>query len=148
MLRDILAREGIERIDAVGVPFDPTIHDAVGRIAPTPPPRPAAKKKASAGKPVAAPGAQGPGSPTVAESGEAEAGGEAEAKAEAEKLAEAEAKAEAEKLAEARAEAEAKAAAAAAAAESSGVPTVAQVMRAGYRLKSKVLRPAMVIVGG
>ena len=27
-------------------------------------------------------------------------------------------------------------------------PTVAQVMRAGYRLKSKVLRPAMVLVGG
>ena len=61
LLRDILAREGIQRIDAVGVPFDPTIHDAVGRIAPTPPPRPAAKKRASAGKPVAAPGAQGPG---------------------------------------------------------------------------------------
>jgi molecular chaperone GrpE (heat shock protein) len=27
-------------------------------------------------------------------------------------------------------------------------PTVVQVMRAGYRLKSKVLRPAMVFVGG
>jgi molecular chaperone GrpE (heat shock protein) len=131
LLRDILAREGIQRIDAVGVPFDPTIHDAVGRIAPTPPPRPAAKKRASASKPVAAPGAQGPGGPT-----------EADEKAAALARAEAEAKAEA----DARAEAEAKAAAAAA--ESSGVPTVAQVMRAGYRLKSKVLRPAMVIVGG
>jgi molecular chaperone GrpE len=34
-----------------------------------------------------------------------------------------------------------------AAAHSDG-PTVVQVMRAGYRLKSKVLRPAMVFVGG
>jgi molecular chaperone GrpE len=28
LLRDILQREGLERIDSVGVPFDPTIHDA------------------------------------------------------------------------------------------------------------------------
>jgi molecular chaperone GrpE len=28
LLRDTLAREGLERIDSVGVPFDPTIHDA------------------------------------------------------------------------------------------------------------------------
>ncbi len=32
LLRDILAREGVEKIDAVGVPFDPTIHDAVGHV--------------------------------------------------------------------------------------------------------------------
>ena len=38
LLRDILAREGVERIDAVGVPFDPTIHDAVGRLPSEPPP--------------------------------------------------------------------------------------------------------------
>ena len=30
LLRDILAREGVERIDALGLPFDPTVHDAVG----------------------------------------------------------------------------------------------------------------------
>ena len=59
LLRDILAREGVERIDALGLPFDPTVHDAVG----------------------------GDG------------------------------------------------------------PIVADVMRAGYRLKSKVLRPAMVVLG-
>jgi molecular chaperone GrpE len=29
LLLDTLAREGLERIDAVGVPFDPQIHDAV-----------------------------------------------------------------------------------------------------------------------
>jgi molecular chaperone GrpE len=28
LLRDTLQREGLERIDSVGVPFDPTIHDA------------------------------------------------------------------------------------------------------------------------
>jgi molecular chaperone GrpE len=28
-LMDILGREGLERIDQAGVPFDPTIHDAV-----------------------------------------------------------------------------------------------------------------------
>jgi len=29
LLRDTLAKEGLERIDAVGVAFDPTVHDAV-----------------------------------------------------------------------------------------------------------------------
>lgn len=29
LLRDILAKEGLERIDGIDVPFDPTIHDAV-----------------------------------------------------------------------------------------------------------------------
>ena len=29
LLRETLSREGLERIDAVGVPFDPTVHDAV-----------------------------------------------------------------------------------------------------------------------
>jgi len=67
LLRDILAREGVERIDAAGVPFDPTVHDAVGSLPVEPSP---------------------------------------------------------------------------------DGQTVAEVMRAGYRLKSKVLRPAMVIVGG
>jgi molecular chaperone GrpE len=35
MLLDILAKEGLERVDAAGVPFDPTIHDAVAH-APAP----------------------------------------------------------------------------------------------------------------
>ena len=38
LIRDILAREGIERIDSVGVEFDPTVHDAVGQLPAEPPP--------------------------------------------------------------------------------------------------------------
>jgi molecular chaperone GrpE len=32
LLRDTLAKEGLERIDEVGVPFDPTMHDAVDHV--------------------------------------------------------------------------------------------------------------------
>jgi molecular chaperone GrpE len=32
LLRDTLAKEGLERIDAIGVPFDPTMHDAVAHV--------------------------------------------------------------------------------------------------------------------
>jgi molecular chaperone GrpE len=31
MLMDVLAKEGLERIDQSGVPFDPSVHDAVAR---------------------------------------------------------------------------------------------------------------------
>ena len=48
LLRDTLAREGIERIDAVGVPFDPTVHDAVGTF-PAEPPAPASTRAPSHG---------------------------------------------------------------------------------------------------
>ncbi len=34
LLRDTLARQGLERIDAVGVEFDPTVHDAVAHEEP------------------------------------------------------------------------------------------------------------------
>ncbi|HVB05716.1 MAG TPA: nucleotide exchange factor GrpE [Acidimicrobiales bacterium] len=30
--RDVLAKEGLERIDEAGVPFDPTVHDAVAHL--------------------------------------------------------------------------------------------------------------------
>ena len=93
LLRDILAREGVERIDAVGVPFDPTIHDAVGTLPSEPPPAAPVEHATSRGDTVK------PAKPVKA------------------------------------------------AAHDDG-PTVVQVMRAGYRLKSKVLRPAMVFVGG
>ena len=96
LLRDILAREGIEKIDAVNVPFDPTIHDAVGTLPVDPP---AAVVATDA--------------PSRTETG---------------------------KLAKTPK-------AAKAAAHGDG-PNVVQVMRAGYRLKSKVIRPAMVFVGG
>jgi len=88
LLRDVLAREGLERIDAVGVPFDPTVHDAVGHV----PADTAGDEEAGTG-----------GEPPEHLSGGARAQGEG--------------------------------------------PKVAQVMRAGYRMKSKVLRPAMVLVG-
>ena len=99
LLRDILAREGVERIDAVGVPFDPTIHDAVGVLPSQPPPAAPVEHATSRDDTVK------PVKP-------------------------------------------AKAAKAAKAAAHDDGPTVVQVMRAGYRLKSKVLRPAMVFVGG
>ena len=99
LLRDILGREGIERIDAVGVAFDPTIHDAVGQV---------------------------PAEPTAAAD-----------------LAHAPSRGDTAKPAK-----PAKATKAAKAAAQGGGPTVAMVMRAGYRMKSKVLRPAMVLVGG
>ncbi|MGO9854582.1 MAG: nucleotide exchange factor GrpE [Acidimicrobiales bacterium] len=31
MVMDILAKEGLERVDRAGVPFDPSVHDAVAR---------------------------------------------------------------------------------------------------------------------
>jgi molecular chaperone GrpE len=33
LLLDTLAKEGLERIDAVGVAFDPQVHDAVAHVA-------------------------------------------------------------------------------------------------------------------
>jgi len=124
LLRGILSREGIERIDAVGVPFDPTIHDAVGHLPP---------KEA-----VAEPG---PGGPTLGETalaGEAAEPGTTESDEET-------------PPGEAGPGETGEAVGPDKSAELPGslaVPTVAQVMRAGYRLKSKVLRPAMVLVGG
>ncbi len=78
LLRETLAQEGLERIDAAEVPFDPTIHDAVAHI-----PRD--------------------------EPDDVDAAAEL---------------------------------------PSGGGPQVAEVMRAGYRLKGRVLRPAMVKVKG
>jgi len=104
LLKDTLAREGLERIDAVGVPFDPTVHDAVGHMpaAPAPPP----------GQPE---DATSPGEKVAPTAGEPK-----------------------------HTSKPAKAAKAAATADG---PTVAEVMRAGYKMKSKVIRPAMVLVG-
>ncbi len=99
LLRDILAREGLERIDSAGVPFDPTVHDAVGQLPAEPPP--------AVADPVA------PGRSDTVKSAKS-----------------------------------AKTVKAPKAAAQSTGPSVAQVMRAGYRLKSKVLRPAMVLVAG
>jgi molecular chaperone GrpE len=96
LLRDVLEREGLERIDAVGVPFDPTIHDAVAKTGPDD----IAESDTASG-----------GAPEEQSAGEQEAPGEA----------------------------------------GGGSPldnSVATVMRSGYRLKGRVLRPAMVAVRG
>jgi molecular chaperone GrpE len=84
-LRDVLAKEGLERVDPIGEKFDPNAHEAVGHL-------PADEE------PVA------PGT----ESGHASADGGA----------------------------------------GSGDPVVGQVMRAGYRWRGTVVRPAMVMVRG
>ncbi len=76
LLRDILAKEGLERIDADGVAFDPTVHDAVAHV-------PAEESR---------PEQDGSGEAAPAE------------------------------------------------------PAVVETLRAGYRLKGRVLRPAMVKV--
>jgi molecular chaperone GrpE len=36
LLLDALAKEGLERVDEAGVPFDPVVHDAVSRTEPEP----------------------------------------------------------------------------------------------------------------
>jgi molecular chaperone GrpE len=113
LLRDVLAREGVEKIDAVGVPFDPTIHDAVGHV-------PAEQ---------AAPQAATPPGPAAPEGGDEVGPDETDGPG---------------RTAPSRAK---PAKAAKAPAQAAG-PTVAQVMRAGYKMNSKVLRPAMVLVGG
>jgi molecular chaperone GrpE len=79
-LRDVLTKEGLERISPIGERFDPTAHEAVGHLAPE-------------GHPEA-------------DNGNSDA------------------------------------------THGDGEPVVAQVMRAGYRWKGVMLRPAMVMVEG
>jgi molecular chaperone GrpE len=100
-LLDVLVREGLERIDAVGVGFDPTVHDAVAR---------------------STPGAPGPAAAgtTGADGGEGRADEVPEATAQG---------------------------ADGPAAASHGA-SVEEVLRAGYRWRGHVLRPAMVKVRG
>ncbi len=93
LLRDVLEREGLERIDQVGVPFDPTVHDAVAQAGP-----------------------DEPGDDESAGQGQEDNGGHEPA------------------------------AGAKGAARSADKNSVASVMRSGYRLKGRVLRPAMVSV--
>lgn len=91
LLRDLLAKDGLERIDAVGVAFDPAIHDAVAHL------------------PAGDEGVVATEGDTVAE-GDDEAGAPAGGAA--------------------------------------ASTVVAEVLRAGYRLRGRVLRPAMVTVQG
>ncbi len=87
-LLDVLGRDGLERVDVVGVPFDPTVHDAVAHTEPAP---------------------DGPSGAPEEEAEEGEA-----AKADA----------------------------------ASHAVAVDEVLRAGYRWRGQVLRPAMVRVRG
>lgn len=104
-LLDVLSKEGLERVDADGVPFDPMVHDAVARTAAEP-------------RPADGP----PGAPENAESNE---GGTVAGEP---------------------------ACSSGASAARNGVASqgvsVDEVMRAGYRWRGKVLRPAMVRVRG
>jgi len=85
-LRDVLAKEGLERIDPLGEEFDPNAHEAVGHL-PAADPGTGAAGGATAGDEPAVPGV-------------------------------------------------------------TGEPVVGQVMRAGYRWRGTVVRPAMVMVRG
>jgi len=126
LLRDILAREGVERIDAVGVPFDPTVHDAVGHLPADEPASGAASTGPSQVKKTKGAGAGAPGETTASAGiGKSTGTGRSDETSEPDEAGEAEGTG-----------------------GTDDGPTVAQVMRAGYRLKSKVLRPAMVVVKG
>ncbi|HVC15219.1 MAG TPA: nucleotide exchange factor GrpE [Acidimicrobiales bacterium] len=99
---DVLGKEGLERVDEVGVGFDPTVHDAVAH--------------------TESPGdaATGEDAPTAADAG-AHAHADADADADA-----------------------------AGAGDAAGTHDVSvdEVLRAGYRWRGQVLRPAMVRVRG
>jgi molecular chaperone GrpE (heat shock protein) len=118
-LLDVLAREGLERVDEVGVPFDPVVHDAVAHS-----PAPAAAAPEHAPGPDAS-GAKESGP----QGGDAAGGGGTGADGQASgQVVEAEAPA---------------------AGPSAGYgASVEEVMRAGYRWRGQVLRPAMVRVRG
>ena len=96
LLADSLAREGLERIDDPGAPFDPTTHEAVDRV------------DADAAPGAGAAGTTGAGAGASGDAGAADAGG----------------------------------------AHTTSGPVVDEVLRAGYRWKGRVIRPAMVRVRG
>lgn len=93
-LRDVLTKEGLERISPIGERFDPTAHEAVGHL-------PAPDGPAEAGSPPGDGGAEGTGDDGAAPGRTQD-----------------------------------------------GEPVVAEVMRAGYRWKGAMVRPAMVMVQG
>ncbi len=106
-LNDVLAKEGLERIDPTGLPFDPTAHEAVGHE-PAPEPEPAPEGAPGAGSATGEGGSEAggtDGAPAGNEPGEAGEAGD-------------------------------------------GGAVVARVMRAGFRWRGAVVRPAMVTVRG
>lgn len=126
LLNDVLRKEGLERIDPVGEEFDPTAHEAVGHL---PAEAAEAAEAAGAAGDAGEPGGDGSGGEGVAGGGVAgggDAGGTGAGGTGPDALGETEESA------------------------ASGVPStvVAQVMRAGYRYRGTVVRPAMVLVRG
>jgi molecular chaperone GrpE len=112
-LLDVLAKEGLERVDRAEVPFDPTVHDAVAH-APAPTPT------------VAAPGAAP--DPASAAAGAEQAGPPPDTDVPARGVPPAHGEPTGQ--------------------DASGGVEVDEVMRAGYRWRGQVLRPAMVRVRG
>jgi molecular chaperone GrpE len=108
LLHDVLQREGVERIDAAGVAFEPTIHDAVAHV-----PREDPKGDPTRG-PKVDQADQAGGQPGPVDDGSDKSDDE-------------------------RGRVDV---------DDADVPMVAEVLRPGYLLKGKVLRPAMVKVSG
>jgi molecular chaperone GrpE len=134
LLSETLAREGLERIKAEGEPFDPMVHDAVAfEPESSPEPEPPKAEATAAGGSAAGEDAGVPDGLDSAEQAVKAAAKEA-----------GDGRSDAGKSAAAKPPA---AAAAEQASQSSG-PTVANVLRAGYTLKGRVVRPAMVTVRG
>ncbi len=128
LLNDVLRKEGLERIDPVGEEFDPTEHEAVGHLPAEEAPD-IDEMEGTAG----APGAEEPAG---------EAAGEATGEATGEPAGEA--------PGEPVSGADLSSGATGSGATRSGAAStvVAQVMRAGYRYRGTVVRPAMVLVRG
>lgn len=113
-LLDILAKEGLDRVDAAGVPFDPAVHDAVAH----------APADAGDGNEIGNENGnenENGGAPSAPEAPQASPGVPAPASASHDN---------------------------GAASTRAGQETVDEVMRAGYRWRGQVLRPAMVRVRG
>lgn len=69
LLNDVLTKEGLERIDPIGEPFDPSLHEAVGQLpaetgepvgSPAETPEPPGPATAGSGPATAGPGPDGP----------------------------------------------------------------------------------------
>jgi molecular chaperone GrpE len=113
LLHDVLQREGVERIDAAGVAFEPTIHDAVAHVPredPTGGPTVGPDGDPTRG-PKGGPAGRRAGSVDEGSDGSDDGSGRVDV-------------------------------------DDADVPMVAEVLRPGYLLKGKVLRPAMVKVSG
>jgi molecular chaperone GrpE len=115
LLNDTLAREGLQRIDDPGAPFDPTTHEAVEHVPDRDPaPRGASSGSGSPGSGFSGGGLSGGASPGGASSGVGGTGDTGRGNGEKDEAG----------------------------------PVVDGVLRAGYRWKGRVIRPALVRVRG